>query len=514
MTQARVNRAEMHFEVEPGSRQARVIDDERVFRILLLGDFSGAEPAARETLASRRPITVDRDNFDDVLAAIRPAVMLQSPEGDPFALKIADIDDFRPEAIFHKNPLFLEMRRLREQLEDPDRWKIAARDLGAGSADAKPAAGSGAPPAAASPKARDMVSAGSLLDAMMDDAQPESASPQLAPSRDPVLEIARRAVQPYLVSGPTAEQQDLLAKMDDAISDQMRAVLAHPTLRRVEAAWRALDRIVRNLDTRADLKVSILDVTREELQQDLFASDDLTDSRLTQILVTEPRKRGEAAGWSVVAGAYRFGADADDLRAVNRLMKIARAGNTAFLADATPGLAGVPAFEGVLNPREWEAATELAGGFWPALRKQSEAPWLGLVAPRVLMRLPYGRTTDPCDAFPFEEIAGLPKHEDYLWGSGAYLMAMLLGQAYSEFGWDFKPGAVAEVQGLPLHVYKGDAGSTSTSCAECWFTEEAMEALSDRGFVTLVPYKDQDRLRVFQMNSIAHPHSLIKGPWS
>jgi len=93
-------------------------------------------------------------------------------------------------------------------------------------------------------------------------------------------------------------------------------------------------------------------------------------------------------------------------------------------------------------------------------------------------------------------------------------MAMLLGQAFSTYGWDFKPGAVAEIKGLPLHVYKREGGSTSTSCAEAWFTEEAMEALSARGLITVVPYKDQDRVRVFQMCSIAEPYKAIRGPWS
>lgn len=512
MVEKRENRAEMHFEVEPGSRSAAVIDSERVFRILLLADFSGADVAARGPLAQRRPIAIDRDNFDDVLAAMRPTMMLTSDDGDPYPLKIADIDDFRPEAIFGRNPLFLEMRRLRDQLEDPDRWKIAARDLGASSGDspaARPAA-----PAASPATARDLVSGGGLLDAMMQEAQPESASPKLAPSKDPVLEIARRAVQPYLVSAPTAEQQQLLASMDEAISAQMRTVLAHPLVRRVESAWRALFQLIRALETGPDLKVSILDISREELQADLFGSDDLTESRLAKILIEDPRKRGDGQEWSVIAGAYRFGADTDDLRAINRLMKLARAAGAPFLADATPTLAGVPAFEGVLNPRGWTPAAETAGGFFALLRKQPEAPWLGLVAPRVLMRLPYGKKTDPCDAFPFEEIAGIPEHDDYLWGSGAVLMAMLLGQAFVEFGWDFKPGAVAELKGLPLHTFQGDSGPTSTSCAEAWFTEEAMEALAERGFITLVPYKDQDRLRVFQMNSIAEPYSLIRGPWS
>jgi len=381
----RDNRAEMYFEVEPGSRYARVIEDEGAFRILVLADFSGRSGDARGPLSQRRPIAVDRDNFDDVLAAIHPSPMLSSPDGDPYPVKITDIDDFRPEAIFAKNPLFLEMRRLRDQLEDPDRWKIAARDLGADLG-----GGASAPKTPAAPvapvTARSLVSGGGLLDQMMEEAQPEVAAPQLAASKDPVLEIARRAVQPYLVAAPTQAQKDLLANMDEAISAQMRAVLSHPTLRRVEAAWRALFLLIRSLETDEHLKVYIMDLSREELQQDLFSSEDIADSRLVQIMLGESKKHPDGKGWAVVAGAYRFGADADDLRALNRLMKVAKAANTAFLADATPTLVGVPAFEGVLNPRQWAPASEAAGGYWSMLRRQPEAPWLGLAAPRVLMR--------------------------------------------------------------------------------------------------------------------------------
>jgi len=512
MSYRRDDRAEMYLDVEPGSQPTAVAEEDGAFRILVLADFSGRAGAARGPLSQRRTISVDRDNFDQVLAAIAPSPMLDSPDGDRFPVKIADIDDFRPEAIFSRNPLFLEMRRLRDQLEDPDRWQMAARELGASVEDAPSRPKTTEP--AAPVTTRNLVSGGSLLDQMMEEASPTSTAPQLAPSKDPVLEIARRALQPYLVNAPTAAQTQLLANMDEAISAQMRTVLHHPALRRVEAAWRGLYMLVRTLDTDESLKVSILDLSREELQDDLFASADLTQSQLVKIIFGEAEKHGDGHGWSVVAGAYRFGADADDLRALNRLMKIAKAANVPFLGDATPTLAGVPAFEGVLNPREWTPAAEAAGGYWSMLRRQPEAPWLGLAAPRVLLRLPYGAKSDPCDAFPFEEIPGLPEHENFLWGSAAIINAMLLGQAFSAYGWNFKPGAAAEVTGLPLHIYRGAGGSTSTSCAEAWFTEEAMEALGGRGFITMVPFKDQDRVRVFRMCSIAEPYSLLRGPWS
>ena len=500
----------MRFEVDPQSGPAREVDSGPVFRLLVIGDFSGVASSARKPLASRRAVEVDRDNFDEVLKSVSPHVMLSIGDEAPFPLKIADIDDFRPEAIFERNPLFLEMRRLRARLEDPDRWRAAAEELGQ---EVSRAPRTAAPSTPAAPvTARSLVSGGGLLDAMMEQHAPTPAAPQMKPSSDPVLEIARRAVQPYLVSATTQEQTALLAKMDEAISARMREVLRHPGVRAVEAAWRSLYLLIRSLDTGPDLKVSFFDVTREELQQDLFGSDDLTESSICRLMVEDPRRHSEDSQWAAVAATFRSGR-CRDLRALNRLMKLAKAANAPFLANSTPALAGVPAFEGVLEPKKWTSPQEAAGGFYAMLRRQPEAPWLGLVAPRFLLRLPYGAKTDPCDAFPFEEIPGEPAPDDYLWGPSSCLVAMLLGQAFADRGWDFKPGVAAEVKGLPLHLYRSSAGPASWSCAEAWFTEEAVESLAERGFIVVVPYKDQDRVRVFQMNSIAEPYSLIRGAW-
>lgn len=506
-------RQEMRFEVESHSGPAREVESGPVFRLLVIGDFSGAPSESRLPLANRRAVEVDRDNFDEVLRRVSPHVMLSIGDEVPFPLKIADIDDFRPEAIFERNPLFLEMRRLRARLEDPDRWRTAADELGEEVSKPPARADSGGPSAPVT--ARSLVDGGSLIDAMIAREAPDpKAAPSSRPAADPVLEIARRAVQPYLVSATTRQQLELLEKMDEAISDRMREVLHHPAVRAVEAAWRSLYLLIRSLETGPDLKVSFFDITRDEMQEDLFSSDDLTESTLCRLMVEDPRRYSEDGQWAAVAATFRFGAGAEDLRALNRLMKIAKAANAPFLANAAPALAGVPAFEGVLEPRHWEAPEEIAGRFFALLRRQPEAPWLGLVAPRFLLRLPYGAKTDPCEAFPFEEIQGEPAPEDYLWGPSSVLIAMLLGQAFSENGWHFKPGASAEVKGLPLHLYRSSAGPASWSCAEAWFTEEAVEALANRGFIVVVPYKDQDRVRIFQMNSIAEPYSLIRGGWS
>lgn len=66
---------EIRLDVTAGREQAQARPDaETPFRVAILGDFSGrANRGLLETgdaLASRRPIMVDRDNFDSVLAKL------------------------------------------------------------------------------------------------------------------------------------------------------------------------------------------------------------------------------------------------------------------------------------------------------------------------------------------------------------------------------------------------------------------------------------------------------------
>ena len=91
---------------------------------------------------------------------------------------------------------------------------------------------------------------------------------------------------------------------------------------------------------------------------------------------------------------------------------------------------------------------------WEALRKLPEASYLGLALPRFLLRLPYGADTDPTERFAFEEMDARPEHDHYLWGNPALACAYLLAQAFSQDGWDLRPGVVQEIESLPLHVYR------------------------------------------------------------
>ena len=54
---------------------------------------------------------------------------------------------------------------------------------------------------------------------------------------------------------------------------------------------------------------------------------------------------------------------------------------------------------------------------WKTFRDSEDSRYVGLVAPRMLMREPYGKDTVPVEAFNYEERVDGTDHNKYLWGN-------------------------------------------------------------------------------------------------
>ena len=256
---------------------------------------------------------------------------------------------------------------------------------------------------------------------------------------------------------------------DAEASARMRAILHHPAFQALESAWRAVFHLVRATETGSQLQIYLLDVSKAELAADLSAADDLRKSRTWRMLVEETGA-GEDR-WSVVAGNYSFAQTVGDAEMLGRLAKIMSYAGAPFLGEADPGNSGTDAEEGT---RHWER-----------LRQLPEAGWIGLAMPRFLLRLPYGKKTDGVESFDFEEMPGVPAHREYLWGNPAFACVQVLAEAFANDGWEMRPGAGAEIEGLPLHVYEAEGEKQVKPCAEVLLTEREIEWILDRGYMAL-----------------------------
>jgi len=486
---------------------------ETPFRLAVLGDFSGRtnrKVSDPQTIGKRRTVLVDRDNFDEVLSSFRAEIQLPIGDSGSLRLRFAELEDFHPDRVFERLEAFGKLRDLRARLQDRSTFEKAADELGlrsAAPADAEPHPAD--TPRAMAPSATRLAS-GSLLDEMIE--QTESRASEARPNRAPdeVREFARRAAAKYLVSTPDPRQGEILAVMDHAIGGLMRAVLHNPDFQALEAIWRATFLLVRQLDTSSQLQLSLIDISKEELALDLSSAADLRDTGAYGLLVEKSVETPGADPWAIIVGNYNFGAGKEDAVLLSQMAKVARRAGAPFLAGASPQLLGCSSLASTPHPRDWNSSLDRS--CWSELRHLPESEAVGLALPRFLLRLPYGKKTSPLESFDFEEFPELPVHEDYLWGNGAFLVALLLGQSFSESGWEMRPGTIAEIDRLPLHVY-GNGESEPKPCAEALLTEDAVERMIEEGLIPLVSFKNRDSVRVARFQSVAAPRHPLAGRW-
>ena len=324
----------------------------------------------------------------------------------------------------------------------------------------------------------------------------------------------RKVVSPYLVPGIGDEQAALTERVDEATGAQMRALLQHPAFQEVEAAWRAVHLLVRRLETDEGLRLYLLDLSKDELAADLAGADGLRATFTYRLLVEQTVGTPGAAPWAVLTGNYTFGLTAEDVLLLARMGLLAQAAGASFLAAADSRLFGCAALAATPDPDDWDAAPAgEAGEVWAALRGTPQARYLGLAAPRFLLRLPYGADASATEAFAFEELAADHPHDAYLWGNPAFACALLLGEAFNRAGWGLRPGMIQEIGSLPTHVHEEDGESLLQPCAEVVLRERAIERMLAAGVMPLLSIQGSDKVRLARFQSLAEPPTALAGRW-
>ncbi|HEY6221838.1 MAG TPA: type VI secretion system contractile sheath large subunit, partial [Candidatus Eisenbacteria bacterium] len=286
-----------------------------------------------------------------------------------------------------------------------------------------------------------------------------------------------------------------------------------PRFREIEAAWRALDLLVRRVEEES-VRVFFLDASREALLEDVTSHEKLSGTGLYRRFVTETIDTPGAEPWGAILGLYDFGPTLADAALLSRLAKLARAAGAPFLAGARPDFVGCASLAATPDPSDWRVPEGEGAIIWDELRALPESAWVALALPRLLMRRPYGAKTEPIDAFPFEELPAAPEHEAYLWGNAALACALVLTGAFELGGWELKPETAAEIQGLPTHVFKDGLETRVTPPSEVVLTVRAAEKLLAAGLVPVLSLKGSESVRVARLQSIASPLRALAGRWS
>jgi type VI secretion system protein ImpB len=120
----RVRRPRVHIKYEVETEGAQV-ERELPFIVGIMGEFSGDPTKPLASLAERKFVQIDRDNFNEVMSRTGPGVNLKventlAGNGSQFAvdLKFNSIDDFEPGRIVQQVPALRSLLDTRNKLRD------------------------------------------------------------------------------------------------------------------------------------------------------------------------------------------------------------------------------------------------------------------------------------------------------------------------------------------------------------------------------------------------------------
>jgi type VI secretion system protein ImpC len=465
-------------------RTAATWNPKRPVRIVLLGDFSAGAARGRlesgDELAARKPIAVEFDSIDEALSRLDVSLTLPLGEGGAgVGLNFAELEAFHPDELYRNAGVFSALASLRQQLNNSSTFAKAAAKVQSWS-------GGGRKRRASSLARKSRARGGSLAaNAKLDDfARLVGRPANVAAPESAIDALLRDVVAPFVVPAPDPKKDLLVAAVDKALSDAMRALLHHGEFNNLESLWRGVDFLLRRLETGPSLQVLLLDLSAEEFAADLGAHADLGESALYRLLVDKPAKE-KNGGYALVCGLYQFEATPPHAELLGRMARIAAHADASFVTSM--------AVDAFADPKR--GVHPLISSSWTALRALPEAARLAVVAPRFMLRYPYGQRTDPISSFAFEEFSNEAGLRALLWGHPALLVASLLAA----------PGGARNpvVGDLPFHhVVDADGDSVALPCTERQLSVDAAAALARRGLIAVLSHKGSPEVRLAGLNAV------------
>jgi type VI secretion system protein ImpC len=448
----------------------------RPVRIVMMGDFSAGAVAGRletgDDLAGRKLLSVDFDNFEDVLA--RLDVRLAVPLGNEGGIELEfsnDLDDFHPDELYDNVEVFSELYSLSGRLNNSS---TASEVLSWADDGNRPVSRigrhrsrSGAPPA----------------DAKLSDlAQLVGKATEVDTDAD-VDDLVRAIVGPLVKPADSPNVSSLTESVDEALSDAMRAVLHNSEFQNLEALWRGLDMLVHRIDAGPRLQILLLDMSAEEFAADLSKVDDLAESGLYSLLVDKPSQE-ENGGVSMICGLYQFEASPTHTELLGRMAKVAAHAGASFVTSM--------ASDTLMNRKEEPHPLVLKG--LQQLRSLPEAARLALLTPRFMLRYPYGKRSDPISNFEFEEFTPSNGLRGMLWGHPAILAACALAGT---------GGKNMSIGDLPFYyMVDGHGDQVALPCTERLINSDKATQLAQYGICAVMAFKGQPEVRLAGLDAL------------
>jgi type VI secretion system ImpC/EvpB family protein len=261
-----------------------------------------------------------------------------------------------------------------------------------------------------------------------------------------------------------------IVELDMLLSEQLDVVLHHPAFLQLEGRWRGLHWLLHHVETSSRLIVRILNVSWVEICRDLELASDFDQSLLFRKIYEEEfgTAGGTPYGLMIVDHDVRHRTSGqsrtDDVNALAALGMIGAAAFSPMIVGASPALLDVDHFHELSETIDVMAPLRNDDhARWRGLATRTDMRFVGVVLPRLQARQPWQDDGSRKSGFRYTEYAPAPEHR--VWSSASYAFAVVVGRAFTTFGWP------ADVRGIEIDRVGG--GLVQDIAPEAYSTDPA-----------------------------------------
>lgn len=305
--------------------------------------------------------------------------------------------------------------------------------------------------------------------------------------------------------------ESMISALDRKLTEQVNVIIHHPEFQALESAWRGLHYTVMNSETASDLKIKVMNVSKDELRKMFSSYRGAAWDQSPLFKRVYEAEFGQLGGhpYGCLVGDYYFSQQPTDVEVLEGMAKISSAAHAPFISGTSAALFGMESWQDLAKPRDLGKIFDTPEyAAWRSLRAKDDSRYIALTMPRVLARRPYGAVSEPVEEFAFEEdTAG--DHDKYSWMNAAYAMAVRINAAFKEYGWCTRIRGVQSggtVEGLPVAMFPTEDGDTAVKCpTEIAISDRREGELSAAGLIGLIHRKNTDQATFIGAQTLHQP---------
>ncbi|MFO0619321.1 MAG: type VI secretion system contractile sheath large subunit [Polyangiaceae bacterium] len=244
------------------------------------------------------------------------------------------------------------------------------------------------------------------------------------------LRRALRSVHPMVTTAEVA-LDCLIDSLDRDVSTVLDAVLHHPAMRSLEAAWRGLRWVVDAVDSRENARCELLNCSKEDLLADFEDSPEVPKSGLYKVIYSSEYGPFGGRAYGALFANYTFGAGPQDVALLHKCAAVANMAALPLLTSFQPQ----PADARASGPQYTKRSAFFRAG---------EARFVAGTWQRIAARAPWATTWK--SGLRFEETSRTAG--DRVWMSGALAAVVLAARSFAK--WRLATDLDGPVQALEL----------------------------------------------------------------